>query len=39
MANLTNEAAFRYVRDIHLLSERELRTFGYYRGFVCPHGS
>jgi hypothetical protein len=38
MANLTSEAQFRYVRDIHLLSDQELREHGYYRGFVCPHG-
>jgi hypothetical protein len=38
MANIVNETQFRYVRDIHLLSDQELRENGYYRGFVCPHG-
>lgn len=31
------EAGFRYVPNIEKLSDEELETHGYYRGFVCSH--
>lgn len=28
---------FRYIHNIESLSEKELNSLGYYRGFTCPH--
>ncbi len=38
IAAVTAQATYRYVRDIHLLTDSQLESHGYYKGFPCPHG-
>ncbi|NBU70241.1 MAG: hypothetical protein EBS53_02125 [Bacteroidetes bacterium] len=35
---LIEQLSFRYIQNIDAYSDIQLKEYGYYRGFVCPHG-
>ena len=36
--DLIEQLSFRYIRNIQSYDDVQLKEYGYYRGFVCPHG-
>jgi hypothetical protein len=36
--DLASQVNFRYIQDIDTLTDSQLESHGYYKGFTCPHG-